>query len=373
MPDEGPLLLTPGPLSTPASVRAALGRDWGSRDPAFVALSESVRARLVGLVDDPEAHTAVLLQGSGTFAVEAMLQTFLPPGGKALVLVNGAYGRRVRAICAYAGRPHAALVRPERDPIDGPALREALDHDLDVTHVVAVHCETTTGLLNPLAELAEVTAQAGRRLLVDAMSAFGALPTPGPFDAVAASSNKCLEGAPGVGFVIARREALADCEGQASSLSLDLFAQWRRFEADGQWRFTPPTQVLAGLDAALTHHAAEGGTAARGARYAANAKVLIEGMRRLGFAPLLAPERQAPIIVTFREPADPRYTFDGFYAALLERGFAIYPGKLSEAPSFRVGCIGDVRPEDMGRFVAAVEAAMGALGVASGAPKGEEC
>ncbi len=367
-----PLLLTPGPLSTPAEVRAALGRDWGSRDPAFVALSERVRSRLVDIVGARDAHTAVLLQGSGTFAVEAMLRTFVPAAGKALVLSNGAYGQRMAAILAAAGRAWAALERSETTPIRGADVARALAVDPEVTHVLAVQCETTTGLLNPVDEIAAATAQAGRRLLIDAMSAFGALPTPGPFDAVAASSNKCLEGVPGMGFVVCRRDVIATCEGQAGSLSLDLHDQWRRLEADGQWRFTPPTQVLAGLDAALDVYLAEGGQQAREARYRRSCEVLVTGMHALGFETLLPDADQAPIIVTFREPAHPNYDFRTFYDGLLERGFAIYPGKLSQARSFRVGCIGAVTPDDMQSFLQAVEATLSSLGIDSGASAKEQ-
>lgn len=360
---ETPLLLTPGPLSTPPEVRAALARDWGSRDPAFVALSERVRARLVEILDVDTPHTAIPLQGSGTFAVEAMLQTFVPPGGKALVLVNGAYGRRMQDILRYAGRAFSTVERGETTPVTGEDVAAALAADPAVTHVLAVHCETTTGLLNPLADIAAATSAAGRKLLIDAMSAFGALPTPGPFEAVAASSNKCLEGVPGLGFVLCPTAAIEAQAGHARCLSLDLHAQWTRLQQDGQWRFTPPTHVLAGLDAALDVHRRQGGLAGRGARYRANCEVLVAGMRGLGFETLLPDALQAPIIVTFREPAHPNYSFSAFYDGLLHRGFAIYPGKLSEAPSFRVGCIGAVTPEDMQSFLRAVEATLAALGI----------
>jgi 2-aminoethylphosphonate-pyruvate transaminase len=234
-----------------------------------------------------------------------------------------------------------------------------------------VHCETTSGILNPIDRIAAVTAAAGRRLLIDAMSAFGALPLDArevPFDAVAASANKCLEGVPGVGFALVREQALRAAEGNAPALSLDLYDQWMSMERTGQWRFTPPTHVLAALDQALEEHAAEGGVAGRATRYRANCRILIEGMRALGFEPLLPDDLQAPIIVTFRMPADPRFVFDDFYDRLRDKGYVIYPGKLTVAPSFRIGCIGRIGPHEMQGALAAIRAALAEMGVSSGRP-----
>lgn len=366
-----PLLLTPGPLTTAPAVREAMLRDWGSRDPAFIALTRRVRERLVALAGGEATHTAVPIQGSGTFAVEAMIGTFMPPDGKVLVLVNGAYGRRILRICACHGHAAAVLETPEDRPVASDAIAAALAADDAVTHVALVHCETTTGVLNPLAQIAAVVAGAGRRLLVDSMSAFGALPIDArttPFDALAASANKCLEGAPGLAFVICRTEALARCRGRSASLSLDLHDQWQALEATGQWRFTPPTHVLAALDRALEALAAEGGVAGRGARYRANCRLLVDGMRRLGFEPLLADDVQAPVIVTFRMPADPRFAFDAFYNGLRALGYVIYPGKLASAESFRIGCIGSIGEAEIRGALAAVAAVLAEMGVASGAP-----
>jgi 2-aminoethylphosphonate-pyruvate transaminase len=370
--DRELLLLTPGPLTTSATVKQAMLRDWGSRDGAFIALNRRVRERLLALVGGIDSHVCVPLQGSGTFVVEAMLGTLLPKDGKLLVLVNGAYGRRMVRIAAYHGRACETLEWPEDTPTDPEALDARLAGDRSIGHVAVVHCETTSGILNPLGEIAEVVARHGRSLLVDSMSAFGALPLDAReirSDAAVASSNKCLEGVPGVGFAIVRRSALEGAEGNSPSLSLDLYDQWRAMEGNGQWRFTPPTHVLAALDQALDEHQAEGGVAGRGARYRENCRVLIDGMRRLGFATLLPDRLQAPIIVTFRTPADRRFGFDEFYQRLLANGFAIYPGKLTAASTFRIGCIGRITPEDMGRAVAAVAATLGEMGISSGAPE----
>lgn len=370
---DAPLLLTPGPLTTHPDVRAAMAVDHGSRDAAFVAMSDAVRAGLARLAGPEGALVAVPIQGSGTFAVEATLGTLVPRSGKLLVLVNGAYGTRMVHIAQTIGREVTWLSWDETSPVDVRQVDRTLGNDPDITHVAVVHCETTTGLRNPVAEVAQVVARHRRRLLIDAMSAFGALPLrleQVPFDAVMASSNKCLEGVPGFGFAIVRPEVLEDCEGQAHSVALDLHAQQARFAKDGQWRFTPPTHVVASFHTALTAHEAEGGVAGRGARYAENARVLVEGMRRRGFRTLLPDDLQAPIIVTFLSPADPAFDFEGFYGALRARGFAIYPGKLTQADTFRVGCIGQVFPDDLRRFLDAVDAVLPAMGVRSAAPAG---
>ncbi len=368
---SAPLLLTPGPLTTAIATRRAMLADWGSRDAAFIALTARVRARLAELVGGGDSHVCVPLQGSGTFAIEATLGTLVPRDGKALILVNGAYGRRMAKILERLGRRYETLETAEDAPPDAEAVAARLSSDPAITHVAAVHCETTSGILNPIAAIAAAVAGQGRRLIIDSMSAFGGIPFDVrrvPCEAVVASSNKCLEGVPGLAFAVVRRDALAGSSGNAHSISLDLHDQWRAMEGNGQWRFTPPTQVLAALDQALALLEVEGGVPARHARYTANCRVLIEGLRRLGFETLLPGALQAPIIVTVRMPADPAFCFDAFYDGLRERGFVIYPGKLTEAPSFRIGCIGDVFPKDMEAAVAAIAAVMAGLGVASGAP-----
>ena len=350
-----PLLLTPGPLTTSEQTRRAMLRDYGSRFPAFNQLTRQVRDYLVAIAGGSDALVAVPLQGSGTFTVEAALGTFVPPRGRLLVVVNGAYGWRMVDLAERMGRWVTAVASPQDTPFDVAAVDAALERSPDITHVAAVHCETTTGVLNPIEDLAAVVHARGRRLLVDAMSAFGAIPldmTVHPIDAVMASSNKCLEGVPGVGFTVCRRDALAACEGNAHSVSLDLYDQWQRFEQDGQWRFTPPTHAVAAFAKALEQHRAEGGVQGRRARYQQNLDRLVTGMCALGYEPLLDHAVQAPIIVTFHQPDG--FDFAAFYAGLAERGFYIYPGKLTETPTFRVGCIGQVYPADIERFLGCV-------------------
>lgn len=366
-----PVLLTPGPVTTSATIKAAMLRDRGSRDIEFIEMTRRLRRRLTTLAGGDGTHVCVPLQGSGTFAVEATIGTLLPPTGKLLILINGAYGRRMATIAGVLGRRVVALQWPEVEPIGTGRLEQALRADPEITHVAAVHCETTTGMLNPIEDVARACARHARPLIIDAMSAFGALPLDAretPFAAVVASSNKCLEGVPGVAFAIVERAILEQASSNAPSLSLDLFDQWRAFEADGQWRFTPPTHVVAALDRALDEHAAEGGVAGRGARYRRNLELLVGGMTRLGFAPLLPASLQSPIIVTFRMPADPRFVFDQFYGRLRRRGFVVYPGKLTTADSFRIGCIGRIDEEIVGRALVAVADTMTAMGVRSGEP-----
>jgi 2-aminoethylphosphonate-pyruvate transaminase len=295
-----------------------------------------------------------------------MLGTLLDPGTGALILVNGAYGRRMVEICRRLGRRAEAYAVAETMVHDPAEVARRLAADPGLTHVVAIQCETTSGILNPVAEIGKAVAGAGRRLLIDAMSGFGAIPLgsgPVSYDALAASSNKCIQGVPGLGFVICRTDALLAAKGNAPSLSLDLHDQWRGFEGNGQWRYTPPTQVLAAFRQALREHAEEGGVEGRGARYRRNCGILVEGMKGLGFEPLLPAALQAPIIVTFRIPGHPGFGFEALYEGMKDRGFVIYPGKITEAETFRIGCIGDLDEADMRAAVAAAAAALADMGV----------
>lgn len=363
-----PLLLTPGPLTTSKRVKAAMVHDWGSRDATFLAINREVLERLPEVVNAQRSHVTVPMQGSGTFAVEAMLTTFVPRSGKVLLLINGAYGQRARKICDIAARKVGVHETAEDTPPDLAEIDRILTADKTITHVFAVHCETTSGILNPVAEIGALVEKHGRRLLIDAMSAFGALPldaTKTPFDALAASSNKCIEGVPGLGFVICRKETLAETRGNATSLVLDLHDQWQNLSKTGQYRFTPPIHVIVAFHQALQEFWDEGGQPGRGRRYAENCRVLIEGMRRLGFRTLLPDRLQAPIIVTFHMPDNAKFVFQSFYDKLKDRGYVIYPGKLTVADSFRIGCIGRLDAGHMRGALAAVAEVLAELGVDS--------
>lgn len=367
-----PLLLTPGPLTTSKAIKAAMLHDWGSRDAGFVGINHAVLARLPEIVGGGAGYVAVPMQGSGTFAVEAMLTTFVPPDGHALVLINGAYGERARRILEIAHRRVSVHKTAEDTPPDLVAVERTLAADPTISHVFAVHCETTSGIRNPLAELAKIVTRAKRHLLVDAMSSFGALPIDAKtlgFDALAASTNKCIEGVPGLAFAICRREALAATKGNATTLVLDLYDQWQGFERNGQFRFTPPIHVIVAFHQALEEFEAEGGVAGRGKRYAENCRILIDGMRSLGFRTLLPDALQAPIIVTFRMPSESSFTFQRFYDGLKDRGFIIYPGKLTVTPSFRIGCIGRLSAANMRAALAAVREVLAEMGVSVPLPR----
>ncbi len=367
-PTGDPLLLTPGPLTTSETVKQAMLHDYGSRDRYFIDLNQRLLGRLVDMVGGQGTHTTVPLQGSGTFVVEAMIGCFVPPQGKLLICVNGAYGHRIAKICQYYGRQYLIQESNEDVPVDVAQLDHTLEQDKSITHVAAVYCETTSGILNPLVEMARIVAQHERGFLIDAMSAFGALPIGSKsvqFDALVASSNKCLEGAPGIGFCIARTDALQNTAGNSPSLSLDLYDQWTVMNETKQWRFTPPTHVLLAFAQALNEFDEEGGVSGRGSRYRRNCDILVDGMREMGFKTLLSDELQAPIIVTFYTPQDSRFDFNTFYERLREQGYVIYPGKLTLADSFRIGCIGRLGADEMQGALSAIRNTLNEFGMAA--------
>ncbi|MAH84168.1 MAG: 2-aminoethylphosphonate--pyruvate transaminase [Rhodospirillaceae bacterium TMED8] len=366
-----PLLFTPGPLTTSYETKTAMLHDWGSRDTTFLKMDGRVREQLLRIVNAVDSHVCIPLQGSGTFAVEAAIGTLLPRNGKALILINGAYGHRIAKIISYIERSYTIIETPENECVSMQELEATLIKDPNITHVVAVHCETTSGILNPIEAIAETTAQHNRKLIIDAMSAFGAISLDAKsvtFEALIASSNKCLEGVPGMAFAIIQREAIKAAANNAHSLSLDLHDQWKALEASNQWRFTPPTHVIVALHTAINEFESEGGVKGRGSRYRTNATTLVTGMRKLGFETLLPDNLQAPIIVTFYMPADPNFEFSRFYDMLKNRGFVIYPGKLTKSPSFRIGCIGRLGKTEILTMLDAVKHVMSDMEVLSGKP-----
>lgn len=358
------ILLTPGPLTTSDRVRGAMLRDWGSRDAEFEALTGFIRSEVLAIANAGDGYTMVPLQGSGTFAVEAMIASMVAPEDGALVLANGAYGRRIADICARLKLRHQVCTTADDTPYDPAQVAGLLAADPSLRFVIAVHCETTSGLLNPVQELADICRELDRELLIDSMSAFGALPVDAArlgFAGLAASSNKCLQGAPGLGFVIAKRTILSRKDHTCPSIVLDLAAQDRQFSADGQWRFTPPTHVVAAFAEALHELKDEGGTAKRLQRYAENCDLLIEGMAALGYEIALDRGVQAPIIVSFKEPAEDWFDFETFYVRLKALGFAIYVGKMRALNSFRIGVIGAIDGEVVSRFLVAAKTADAAM------------
>lgn len=360
------LLFTPGPLTTSLSVKQAMLHDAGSWHFEFNAVVRTIRESLLGLAGlrEPDGFTSILMQGSGTFGVESVIGSVIPPDGKLLVLANGAYGERMVRIAACLKIDHCVL-RTEEDTVPDPLQVERILVEAPaITHVALVHCETTTGILNPLEQIGAVVRRQRRSFIVDAMSSFGAIPIDlhaVGIDYLVSSANKCIEGVPGFSFTLARRSALQATAGYARSVSLDLLAQLQGFEASGQFRFTPPTHAILAFDQALRELDEEGGIAARGRRYAAHHRTLMTGMKRLGFEPLLDPSVQSYIITAFYYPHDPAFSFSAFYRLLSEKGMIIYPGKLTKVDTFRIGTIGRLFERDITQLLHAIEDVLGEM------------
>jgi 2-aminoethylphosphonate-pyruvate transaminase len=366
------LLFTPGPLTTSAAVKGAMLRDAGSRDRDFLRTVREIRERLLAIGGAAAPHNGgayecVLMQGSGTFAIESVISSAIPREGKLLVLVNGAYGRRIAQMARVHAIETETLETPENRKISPKAVEERLAASHGITHASVVHCETTTGIVNPIEEIGAVAKRAGAVYIVDAMSSFGAIPVDlaaARVDFLISSANKCIEGVPGFAFVLARRDRLLEAKCRARTLSLDLHAQWAGFESDGQFRFTPPTHALLAFYQALLELETEGGASGRAVRYRANHTALMRGMAGMGFEAYLAPEDQSYIITTFRYPRHPRFRFEDFYARLSELGFIIYPGKLTAEPCFRVGTIGQLSPPDVEALLKEMRRVLEEMGVA---------
>lgn len=354
------LLLTPGPLSTSQTVREAMLQDWCTWDKDYNGgIVTPIRKGLLAIAGlDENEYTDVLLQGSGTYCVEATIGAAVKPTDKLLILANGAYGKRMAQIAGYYHIDHVLVSLHETELITGEVARRALEENPGITHLSMVHSETTTGLLNPIEEVAEVIRGKGITFIVDAMSSFGGVPIDMKkldIDFLVSSANKCIQGVPGFGFIIAKREKLMACKGVARSLSLDIYDQWETMEkGGGKWRFTSPTHVVRAFYQAMKELNEEGGIVARYERYKKNHRTLVDGMRAQGFKTLLPDASQGPIITSFLYP-HAGFDFNAFYAALKQKGFVIYPGKISDADTFRIGNIGDVYPEDFKHLIEAVQ------------------
>lgn len=361
-------LFTPGPLTTSLSVKLGMLRDLGSRDAEFIESVRQVRDGLLRLggVSKEVGFETVLMQGSGTFGVESVIGSTLPENGKLLVVINGAYGERIAKMAQVLRIDTAVLRSSESSTPDVAKVRETLETDDAITHVAIVHCETTTGIINPVEEVGREVHASGRTYIVDAMSSFGAVPIDleaAAVDFLVSSANKCIEGVPGFSFAICRRDALEACKGRARSLSLDLHAQWAGLESNGQFRFTPPTHTILAFAQALREIEAEGGVAGRAARYQRNYETLVDGMRALGFEEYLPREDQGHVITSFRYPKHERFDFGELYRRLSDNGLVIYPGKVSDADCFRIGNIGRIFESDVAALLAGVGQALDEMGV----------
>lgn len=366
MPSEKPMqgwkdkvLFTPGPLTTSRSVKQAMLSDLGSRDTLFIETVKDIRKRLLELggVSEPE-YCAILMQGSGTFGLEATVTSVIPKDGKLLVAVNGAYGRRMVKIAEMAGIAVESLNFAENQPVSPELLKEILKKDSSITHVSLCHCETTSGILNPLKQIGEIISRENRSLIVDAMSSFGAIETDlnaCHIDFLISSANKCIEGVPGFSFILAKKDKLLQAKGNARSLSFDIVHQYEAMEANGQFRFTPPTHAILAFHQALIELEEEGGVKGRYERYSENHKMLLEGMRDIGFKEYLAPKLQSPIIASFLFPEHEDFDFTKFYRKLSDEGYVIYPGKVGDADCFRIGSIGRIFAADVRDLIRAIE------------------
>jgi len=360
-------LFTPGPLTTSRTVKQAMLRDLGSRDLEFIQTVRDVRRRLlrIGQMHE-ETYTAIIMQGSGTFGIESVISSVVPPDGKLLVLVNGAYGERMVKMAQVYQIPLAIQQCLENSLPDLNEIDRILSEDVQITHVAVVHCETTTGILNPIREISAVVKKHACAYIVDAMSSFGAYPLPVEtlgIDFLVSSSNKCIEGVPGFSFVLANKDALKKARGCARTLAMDLYAQWEGLEKDGQFRFTPPVQALLAFHQALLELEAEGGVASRGERYRANYEMTVNGMESIGFKPYLSSEHRGYTITSFYYPDHPNFSFKIFYEKLSDKGCVIYPGKLSHANCFRIGHIGRLDQADVFVLLSAVKETLAEMDV----------
>lgn len=354
------LLFTPGPLSTSPTVKQAMLRDLGSRDDEFIQVVKDIRSELLRLafVSEEMGYECVLMQGSGTFGVESVISSVVGKNDKLLVLVNGAYGERIVKMAKVHGLNYVVHNFPENEIVEPAVVADLLKQDPAITQVACIHSETTTGLFNPIAAIGALCKEQGKVFIVDAMSSFGGVVMDMKalhIDFLVSSSNKCIEGVPGFSFVLCKKSALLNAEGNARSLSLDLYDQWNGLGKNGQFRFTPPTHSLLAFRQAIRELDAEGGIAAREARYKKNKAMLDKGMQEMGFKYYLDHSIQGHIISSFLYPQDPNFDFMQFYRALSDRGLVIYPGKLSLMDAFRIGNIGYLFPKDIEALLNAIK------------------
>jgi 2-aminoethylphosphonate-pyruvate transaminase len=358
-------LLTPGPLTVAHDVKRMMLEDRSPNAAPHSAMTKEIRDYILEICNGRETHVCVPLQGSSTYGIEAALHTLVPLESRILIVENGFYGRRLREVAEGSGFSVAPLELPMLPPPSGADIEAALDADPAITHVMLCHAETGTGVLNPIEEIAEVARRRGVKLMIDAVASFGGFPIDAAAldaEAIFISPNKCLESVPGVALVVAKRSSLEASAKRSRSLVLDLHHQWQAFETSGQWRWTPPTHVIAALHKACERHRAEG-REARLARYTANWRRLVDSLRQRGLKTLLPDRYAAPIIATFHDPEHPNYSFQAFYEAMARRGVIIFPGRLTAAGTFRIGVMGDLQDEDMTIILQAIDEALTEIGV----------
>lgn len=349
-------LLTPGPLTTTETVKEAMQIDRCTWDEDYKNMTQEIRTGLLKLAHaDNGDYTTVLMQGSGTFGVESVLSGVISSTDKVLVLQNGAYSKRMVEMCDYHGIKYVVYEEDYAHVPDPAIVEDVLKSDGNITHISMVHSETTSGLLNDIADIGELAKKYNKKFIVDAMSSFGGVDINVPelgITYLVSSANKCIPGVPGFSFIIAKVSDLKQTKGIARSLSLDLYAQWETMEKDGgKWRFTSPTHVVAAFSQALKELAAEGGITARNARYTATNRALRKGLEELGFKAYIDEAHQGPIITTFFYPENCKFIFEKMYAYLKDHGYVIYPGKLTDAETFRLGNIGEIYMDDVEKIL----------------------
>ncbi len=360
-------LFTPGPLTTSRTVKEAMLRDLGSRDFEFITIVREIRSKLVSLAEvSQDEYTAIPMQGSGTMGLEAVISSTIPPEGKLLVVINGAYGHRIAKIATFLKISTVTVACAEHQKPDLNQIESVLEQDALISHVAVVHCETTTGIINPIQEIGLIVKNGGAKFFVDAMSSYGAYPIKMfecHIDYLVSSANKCIEGIPGFSFVLAKLASLMETQGYARSVSSDLYDQWKGFETNGQFRFTPPTHALLAFHQALEELDAEGGVAGRAVRYRQNHEILVSGMRQMGFTEYLSPTDQGYIITSFLYPQHKNFNFQEFYERLNQKNYVIYPGKVSNADCFRIGNIGQIFKSDIQNLLGAIHQTITEMGV----------
>lgn len=352
-------LLTPGPLTTTDSVKKEMLFDHCTWDNDYKQVTQEIRKGLLNLAHvDEDTYTAILMQGSGTFGVESVLTSSIGANDKLLIAANGAYGERMEDIARHAGISYVIYHQDYDKVPDAKVIEKMLEEDPKITHVSMVHSETTSGILNDIESVTKVVKEKGRTMIVDAMSSFAGVDIKVGelgIDFLISSANKCIQGVPGLSFIIAKKEALMKTKGQARSLSLDLYDQWETMNKDGKWRFTSPTHVVLAFAQAMKELKQEGGIAARSKRYYENNRAIIQNFKEMGFETYIDEEHQGPIITTFLFPEDCNYTFKEMYEYIKDRGYAIYPGKVTQTATFRIGNIGEIYKEDVEKLCSIVK------------------
>ncbi|AZF38321.1 2-aminoethylphosphonate:pyruvate aminotransferase [Pseudomonas sp. R4-39-08] len=354
---DNQLLFTPGPLNTSATVKSAAMRDMGSRTQAMREVTTEIVDTLHKVSELSADYTTVLLQGSGTFAVEAMLSSLIDNDDHALVLVSGDYSSRMADICNIYGIQHQLLNFEESEGVCPQKLKAFLDSGpKQFSHLLFVHYETALGVVNPYQPIIDIAWQHGLKVLVDCVSSFGLLPINSErpnLVAMASSANKCIQGLTGASFVFVQHKELM-LERKKRTLAFDLKAQSTTFFASGEWRFSPPVQILLGLRQALREYVQEGGRAQRYKKYFALHKYLESRLSTLGIFPIINAGVRAPIINTYSLPTTMDYAC--LSASLIKRNIVVYASKLKGC--FRVGTAGDIRPSDIDTLVNEIDTTM---------------